>query len=146
MAKPKAEPVVTPAQLAANDLQIGGQHYKSSFQHWDFVADVLAGRYMEGQITKYVSRWSKKNGVQDLHKAEHFLSKLLEQEEAGTAFQLADAVDPLDAKNIKLFCSTNQVGPVEEIIITAVSTWSTREDLLYALRTLHYLTTFLEDK
>jgi len=145
MAKPKP----TPAQAEnprpqANDVQVGGQHYKSAFQHWDFVNQVLEGRYMEGQITKYVSRWHKKNGLQDLQKAEHFLNKLLEQEAVGRAAPIAPGSE--DAQGIDLFCRTNDIPPVEELIITVVSTWQTREDLLYALRTLNYMTASLGAK
>jgi hypothetical protein len=46
-------------------------------QHWDYV---LANNipYLEAQIIKYLTRWRKKNGFQDLEKAQHFLSKLIE--------------------------------------------------------------------
>jgi len=63
--------------MSANDLQIGGKHYQSSIQHWDYVvANDLD--YFQAQITKYVTRWKKKNGIQDLEKALHFLEKYLE--------------------------------------------------------------------
>jgi hypothetical protein len=63
----------------ANETQVGGEHYRSEIQHWDFV---LANDipYMEAQIIKYVYRWRKKNGLQDLAKARHFLDKLIEVE------------------------------------------------------------------
>lgn len=65
----------------ANDTQVGGNHYKSRIQHWDFVANRAMG-YFEGQVTKYVTRWRKKNGRQDLEKARHFLVKMIELERA----------------------------------------------------------------
>ena len=70
---------------SANSTQIGGSHYQAvSIQHWDFVwANKLD--YFQGQITKYVTRWKKKNGVQDLHKARHFLQKYIELAEAAQA-------------------------------------------------------------
>jgi hypothetical protein len=34
--------------------------------------------YIEAQIIKYVVRWRDKNGIEDLHKAAHFLDKLRE--------------------------------------------------------------------
>lgn len=69
--------------MAANDRQVGGAHYQtpSNLQHWDIVFLFDLG-YFEGQITKYVFRWRKKNGVEDLKKARHFLDKLIEHEEA----------------------------------------------------------------
>ena len=38
--------------------------------------------YFEGCVIKYVSRWRKKNGVEDLKKARHFLDLLIEFEDA----------------------------------------------------------------
>ena len=63
----------------ANDKQVGGLHYRSRIQHWDYV---LANDipYLEAQIIKYVTRHRKKNGLQDLEKAQHFLDKLMEEE------------------------------------------------------------------
>lgn len=66
-----------PSSTSANDMQIGGAHYKSQIQHWDYVvANQLD--YFQAQITKYVTRWKKKGGVQDLLKARHFLDKYIE--------------------------------------------------------------------
>ena len=70
-----------PAVSRANASQVGGGHYKAPIQHWDFVIANDLG-YFEGQITKYITRWRKKNGVQDLIKARHFLDKLIEVAEA----------------------------------------------------------------
>lgn len=61
----------------ANSRQVGGAHYQAPYQHWDLVADAGLG-YFDGQATKYVSRWRKKNGIQDLQKAQHFLQKYAE--------------------------------------------------------------------
>jgi len=61
----------------ANDRQVGGNHYASPIQHWDYViANDLD--YFQGAITKYVTRWKDKNGVEDLLKARHFLDKYIE--------------------------------------------------------------------
>ena len=68
--------------LGANDVQVGGDHYKSDIQHWDLVA-LLGLDYFQGQITKYVTRHRKKNGRQDLEKALHYASKLRELLRAG---------------------------------------------------------------
>lgn len=66
-----------------NDEQVGGDHYKrQKIQHWDYAA-ANEFDYFQGQITKYVSRWKTKNGVEDLHKARHFLQKYIEVVEAG---------------------------------------------------------------
>lgn len=66
-------------EMKSNERQIGGDHYKSSIQHWDYViANDLD--YFQAQITKYVTRWKKKNGIKDLEKAQHFLEKYIETE------------------------------------------------------------------
>ena len=61
----------------ANSRQIGGNHYQSQIQHWDYVvANDLD--YFQGQITKYITRWKRKNGIADLYKAQHFTAKYIE--------------------------------------------------------------------
>ncbi|MNU03291.1 hypothetical protein D3C72_2472560 [compost metagenome] len=35
---------------------------------------------MEGNVIKYVTRWRKKNGLEDLKKAKHYLELLMELE------------------------------------------------------------------
>jgi hypothetical protein len=63
--------------MESNKKQVGGKHYASDIQHWDYVvANDL--NYFEGQITKYVTRARKKGGLQDLQKARHFLDKYIE--------------------------------------------------------------------
>ena len=65
--------------MNANSKQVAGTHYAvgSGYQHWDIVVDQQLN-YFEGQITKYVMRARKKNGMQDLEKAAHFLQKYME--------------------------------------------------------------------
>jgi len=60
----------------ANDIQVGGSHYKSkAVQHWDYAAQLP---YLDGQVSKYVDRHQQKNKFQDLLKAEHYLHKMME--------------------------------------------------------------------
>jgi hypothetical protein len=68
--------------MAANDRQVGGDHYKNkNIQPWDYIVANDIG-YLEGNIIKYISRWREKNGLADLAKAKHYLDKLIETEEA----------------------------------------------------------------
>jgi hypothetical protein len=63
--------------MVANKTQVGGTHYKTRIEHWDYVeANNLD--YFQGQITKYVARWKDKGGLNDLRKAQHFLEKYIE--------------------------------------------------------------------
>jgi len=65
--------------MSANDSQVGGTHYRSKIQTWDYImANDL--NYLEGNIVKYVSRHRHKHGVEDLRKAMHYLQKLIEVE------------------------------------------------------------------
>ena len=69
----------------ANDVQVGGDHYKGkAIQPWDYIAAQNLG-YFEGNIVKYVSRWKVKGGLDDLRKARHYLDKLIEISEVGGA-------------------------------------------------------------
>lgn len=69
--------VCDPSKLprpSVNDHQIGGDHYKSEYQHWDFV--IATGQnYLQGCATKYISRWRRKDGLIALEKALHYVDK-----------------------------------------------------------------------
>jgi hypothetical protein len=64
-------------QKDANAVQVGGDHYKTTIQPWDYIIANDIG-YLEGNIIKYVSRYRKKGGLDDLRKAQHYLQKLIE--------------------------------------------------------------------
>jgi hypothetical protein len=67
--------------MSANDKQINGDHYRGAIQTWDYIVANDLG-FLEGNVIKYVTRFRKKNGVQDLLKAQHYLQKLIEVENA----------------------------------------------------------------
>ena len=69
----------TVMSVKANDIQIGGDHYKQFKGHepWDVITAWDLG-YLEGTALKYISRWKHKGGVEDLKKAIHFLQKKIE--------------------------------------------------------------------
>lgn len=56
--------------------QEGGDHYQTEYQHWDWVVDI-GMTYLPATATKYLARWQKKNGLQDLMKADTYLEKLI---------------------------------------------------------------------
>jgi hypothetical protein len=90
----RGKPVPVPG-ATANERQVGGSHYQSTtgIQHWD-LAVAFELPYLAGQITKYVTRAHRKNGIQDLEKAMHFMDKLIETEAAKSAED--DYIDPPD--------------------------------------------------
>lgn len=66
----------------ANDVQVGGAHYKKhgALQVWDAIIHWGLG-FLDGNVVKYVVRYRDKNGLQDLMKARHYLDKLIEVEQ-----------------------------------------------------------------
>lgn len=84
--------------MSANDTQIGGEHYKTkAVQPWDFIVSNGMG-YLEGCIVKYVSRHSLKGGIEDLQKAQHYLSKLIELQEPAKIVE----VKPLEVELVSV--------------------------------------------
>lgn len=66
--------------MSANEKQVGGEHYRHrAIQIWDFIAANELD-FFQGNIVKYVCRFREKNGIADLHKAQHYLEKLIELE------------------------------------------------------------------
>lgn len=63
----------------ANKRQVAGEHYKATFQHWDWI-NALELSYLPATVTKYLTRWKKKNKLEDLEKAAHYLQKFYEVE------------------------------------------------------------------
>lgn len=68
--------------ISANDLQIGGQHYKEmGVQPWDVMEQVLTSEefegFLKGNIIKYSMRAGKKDS-DDAGKARHYMMKLKE--------------------------------------------------------------------
>ena len=54
------------------DIQIGGDHYKSlEYQPIEFFEDLHLDAF-KANVIKYVARWRKKGGVEDLKKALHY--------------------------------------------------------------------------
>ena len=64
----------------ASSKQVGGDHYRefaiqpSEFIHRNGI------EFIPGNVIKYVCRYKRKNGAQDLRKAIHYLELLLEFE------------------------------------------------------------------
>lgn len=66
--------------MSAFNEQEGGNHYKDfAIQPAEFIQK-NGLRWCEGNVIKYVSRHRKKNGIEDLKKARHYLDLLIEME------------------------------------------------------------------
>ena len=108
---------------SANTRQVGGKHYiRSDMQHWDFAYAIHGRGYFQGQITKYVTRWRFKGGVQDLLKASHFLQKLMELQRAEPWYRrLLLRFEMVDEDHVEIFLRANSISLREALIIKAVS-------------------------
>ena len=65
--------------MSANNKQIQGTHYQKDIQPWDATVAWELG-FLDGCAVKYLARWRKKGGIDDLRKAAHFIEKLIETE------------------------------------------------------------------
>lgn len=60
--------------------QVGGDHYRDmAIQPVEFIHRNGIG-FCEGSAIKYLCRWRKKGGLDDLRKAKHFIDLLIEME------------------------------------------------------------------
>ena len=123
----------------APGAQVGGDHYGGgAFQHWDFVIKHLENHYLEGQITKYLSRWRRKHGTQDLLKAKHYTYKLLEafdeRQIVRPAKKLPGAAVDL-CHNLDLLCKISGLTtPDEQNAMLLCATWRGRTDIEAIIR------------
>ena len=77
----------------ASEHQEGGEHYKLPIQPFEFIYRNNIG-FAEGNVIKYVCRWRKKNGIEDLKKAKHYIDLMIEQElKAQHPLVAVDALD-----------------------------------------------------
>lgn len=65
------------------DMQVGGDHYKSKkVQPWDAMQSCMSEEefcgFLRGNVIKYMMRCKDKGGVEDVLKAQHYLTKLIE--------------------------------------------------------------------
>lgn len=96
-----------------NKIQVGGSHYKAEgLQHWDIV-DEYDVSYLAGNATKYLTRFRRKNGVQDLHKAQHYIAKMIETR---SKFHSRAEGDVPDLVLQTFFADNGITGPERELI------------------------------
>lgn len=127
------------SDLDSNSYQVGGDHYKASYQHWDFAIEVPLS-YLEAATTKYVVRHPKKGGVEDLKKALHYLNKLVE-----VAFRQSRAMPYAETlASVQMFSRANALGALERRYVEILSTWEDVAELEYARELLLYMITFAE--
>ena len=66
------------AALSALERQVGGHHYKDlAIQPIQYIVGNQLG-FIEGNIVKYITRYARKGGAEDLDKVEHYVQLLKE--------------------------------------------------------------------
>jgi len=117
--------------MTANDEKLVPKHYLSGYIHWDLVIATGMG-YLEGNATKYISRWRKKGGLADLQKALHYVDKLQE------AAALGLVVSPLHVTyegalaifgEVAKFSLVNGLSENEQLVIGGLALWKDEGDL-----------------
>lgn len=121
--------------MKANDMQVGGNHYRSDLQHWDVVSQYNVP-YLEGCASKYVSRWRKKNGLQDLEKALHFATKLREVV-LNPELRYAHGTVPYPV--IERFVIANDLEMQERHVLLMLWSWSNVGDIDAAIVSINGL-------
>lgn len=107
--------------------QVGGSHYKADLQHWDVMegADIA---YLEATASKYIVRWQKKGGPEDLRKAATYLERALVEERSARRL--------VPAEQLKALVQENGLGAWEEAILELIHIDGTQTALSCAARLL----------
>jgi len=103
----------------SNSYQVGGTHYQSALQHWDFVA-AYGLDYFQGVATKYITRWRNKNGLEDLKKAQHYLRKRIELTTVLPMY-IRTHFEPQPSTSIAEFCKANCLGLNETDLVALIT-------------------------
>lgn len=127
-----------------NKIQVGGDHYKSTYNHWDFCVNT-AQDYITGNATKYISRWRKKGGIEDLKKALHYVQKLNSVRYQVAPFRGSSVFSRnwINAEVFK-FLNENNITPEESSIIGLLAIWETEADILRVEKALNDLVESVE--
>lgn len=136
--------VIDQIQIAEgpNARQVGGAHYASELQHWDVIEDYGIG-YLEGCASKYVTRARKKNGLQDVDKAIHYVEKLIEKH--SRIFDISNpkvSRQPRGSVPLEVtleFIRKNGLTDLEGAICALLFTWRDRGDLEKTLQLINRL-------
>lgn len=107
--------------------QVGGDHYEGDYQHWDWAINTELPP-MEYAATKYITRWWKKNGIQDLKKARSHLVKLKDT----ATRQPHRLAGNRHSKNFDLlvkYLDSTEVPEPERTLIIMIDNLTTAEDL-----------------
>lgn len=124
--------------MSANSKQVGGDHYKvaeGQVGHWDYCVRSNTPN-LEYAASKYIARWRKKNGVQDLEKSIHYIEKRIECIRANIGvLRGGSLIQPLFTK----FLVDNNISTPESLILYQVMHWKRAEELEQAIQQIKLL-------
>lgn len=120
--------------------QVGGNHYEGKVQHWDYCVRVQL-QYLESAATKYIQRWRKKNGIQDLEKAISYLEKRIEAH-----FQMVGSLRGAiaDEDLFDKYINDSKVAHEEAVLIFGIMHWRQIDELTVAIGMIRDLITEAE--
>jgi hypothetical protein len=121
--------------MNADVYQVVGNHYQKAYQHWTLVINCDLD-YLAGNSTKYVVRWRKKDSLNDLHKALHYLNKLEESRDKPLARLMSFEEIVCE---VNTFSDVNKLSVLERSFVCMLSTWQTRDELKMAREILFLL-------
>jgi len=110
--------------VSALDTQVGGDHYKSmAIQPAEYIVRNNIG-FLEGMVIKYVSRWEKKGGIEDLEKAIHCLQLRVEMAKQAEAIPVGEAEDESPEKFHQYFANHTSLKYQGTVIPRSTAMWS----------------------
>lgn len=107
-----------------NAMQIGGDHYDTGYQVWDFCENNGLGG-LEMCAIKYVCRWRQKEGIKDLEKAIHYIDKLIDLHHNRYRVPKGCAA----GAEIVKFSSAQNLTTTEDTAVMLLSQWNCSQDL-----------------
>lgn len=127
----------------ASEKQVGGSHYKSNgVQHWTYCIEVNVPN-LEYAATKYISRWRKKNGVQDLQKAQHYIERRIQ---AVNEYKGVLRGAKCNHVLFEAFCEDNSLSYEERLLCDTVMHWKRVDHLICAVEKLQRYIAQIEHK
>jgi hypothetical protein len=116
-----------------NSMQVAGDHYRSNMQHWDWVIQTAQG-YLEGNVTRYIARWRKKNGVEDLKKALHYANKLESIHSGPDAANIRPGKYGLTWAYTDAFAKANNLTYLERQVCADIAGWESINHIRDAIK------------
>jgi len=124
--------------------QVGGDHYNAEYQHWDWSIDVGIGP-IEYAATKYISRWRKKNGLQDVDKAISYMKKVRSAHRQGLYLNRSFALTSGNSSRSNMsvvqctskFLRANPMEHEEEMFMRSAISWVNVVDIDRSLAILN---------